>query len=106
MRICQYFSLLGNIKGVLAKANLERKRCAGGHENNDFDTTTASKLELSFDSKGYGVKNPTFYVLDLVCLTSRNILYVAHKLKKFSKRDRGGCALNLPQLSCFPEYSR
>jgi len=27
-------------------------------------------LKLSFDSKGYGVKNPTFYVLDLVCLTS------------------------------------
>jgi len=27
----------------------------------------ASRLKLSFDSRGYGVKNPTFYVLDLVC---------------------------------------
>jgi len=31
--------------------------------NDDFNTTTASMLKLSFDSKGYGV-------LDLVCLTS------------------------------------
>jgi len=27
-------------------------------------------LQLSFDLKGYGVKNATFYVLDLVYLTS------------------------------------
>jgi len=42
-------------------ANLERKRCADGHENHDFDTATASMLKLSSDSKGYGVKNS--YVL-------------------------------------------
>jgi len=29
-------------------------------QNDGFDTTTASTLKLSFDSKGYGVKNPTF----------------------------------------------
>jgi len=27
-------------------------RCADGHENDDFDTTTDSKLKLFFDSKG------------------------------------------------------
>jgi len=27
---------------VKAKANLERKRCADGHENDDFVITTAS----------------------------------------------------------------
>jgi len=32
------------------------KCCTDGHENDDFDTTTASTLKLSFDSKGYGVK--------------------------------------------------
>jgi len=52
------------------KSNLEHKRCADGHENNDFDTTTASMWKLSFDSKGYGAKGLTFYVLDLVYLTS------------------------------------
>jgi len=35
-----------------------------------FDTTAASMLKLSFGSKGYGVKKTTFYVLDMVCLTS------------------------------------
>jgi len=40
--------------------NLERKRCADCHENYDFDTRTASMLKLSFDSKGYHVKNPVF----------------------------------------------
>jgi len=30
-------------------------------------------FNLFFDSKGYGVKIPTLYVLDLVCLTSLNI---------------------------------
>jgi len=29
---------------------------ADGHENDDFDTTTASMVKFSFDSKGYGVK--------------------------------------------------
>jgi len=42
-----------------------------GHENDDFDTTTASMLELSdFDSKGYCVKKS--YVLRsrfMICLT-------------------------------------
>jgi len=51
-------------------ANLERKGCADAHENDGFDTTTASILKLSFDSKGYGVKDSTFCVLDLICLTS------------------------------------
>jgi len=32
------------------------KRCADSHENEDFDTTTASNQRLSFDSKGYGCK--------------------------------------------------
>jgi len=32
---------------VKGKANFER--CSDGHENDDFDTTTASKLKLSFD---------------------------------------------------------
>jgi len=49
---------------------IKRKRCADGHENDDFYTTTASILKLSIYSKGYGVKNPTFYALDLVCVTS------------------------------------
>jgi len=40
------------------KENLENKRCAYSHENYDFGTTTASMLKLSFDLKGYGVKNP------------------------------------------------
>jgi len=26
------------------EVNLDRKRCADGHENDDFDTTTASML--------------------------------------------------------------
>jgi len=39
-----------------------RKRCSDGHENE----ATASMIKLSFDSKGYGVKKPTFYVLDFV----------------------------------------
>jgi len=30
--------------------------CADGHEKYNFDTTTASMLKLSFDSKSYGVK--------------------------------------------------
>jgi len=51
--------LFGRLK---TKANLEHKRCADGHENY-FDITTASMLKLSYDSKSYGVKNPTFYVL-------------------------------------------
>jgi len=42
--------------GGYTKANLERKRCADGHKNDDFDTTTASMLKLSSDSKGYDVK--------------------------------------------------
>jgi len=37
--------------GGYTKANLERKRCADGHKNDDFDTTTASMF-----SKGYDVK--------------------------------------------------
>jgi len=41
------------------KQNLQRKCCADGHENDDFDTTN-----LSFDSKVYGEENPMFYVLD------------------------------------------
>jgi len=32
--------------------------------------TMTSIIKLLFDSKGYGVKKFTFYVLDLVCLTS------------------------------------
>jgi len=55
---------------VNVKANLERKRSADGHENDDFDTTTASTFKLSFDSKGFGVKNHAFYVLNLVHSTS------------------------------------
>jgi len=31
--------------------------------------TMASILKLSFNSKGYDVKNHTLYVIDLVCLT-------------------------------------
>jgi len=38
------------------------KRHADSHENDDFDTATDSMLKLFFDSKGYGVKNLTFYV--------------------------------------------
>jgi len=41
--------------------------------NDDFDIATASMLNLSVDSKGYGVKNPTSCVLDLVCLTSLSL---------------------------------
>jgi len=36
---------------------MERKRYTDGHGNVDFDTTTSLMLKLSFDSKGYGVKN-------------------------------------------------
>jgi len=69
--IALYFALQNLVR---KKANLERKRYADGHENGDFDTTMASMLKLSFDSKGYMVlQNPTFYVLDLVCLTSLTI---------------------------------
>jgi len=39
----------------------KRKRCADDHENDNFDTTTASMLNLSSDSKGYDVKNLPFY---------------------------------------------
>jgi len=46
---------LYNIKGK-QKPNLEHKRCADGHENYDFKTTTASIVKLSFDSKSYDVK--------------------------------------------------
>jgi len=52
--------------GRLSKSKSKRKRCADGHENDDFDTTTASMLKLSFVSKGYCAKYPTFYGLDLV----------------------------------------
>jgi len=37
-----------------------RKRCTDGHENYDFNTTTASVLKLYFDSKDYGVKITRF----------------------------------------------
>jgi len=55
----------------VAKANLERIHCADGHENDDFDTiyTMASTLKLPLTQKAMGVKNPTFYVLDLICLS-------------------------------------
>jgi len=39
---------------------MQRKRCTDGHENDDCDTTTPSMLNLLFDSKDYGVNNPTF----------------------------------------------
>jgi len=35
----------------MAKANLQRKRCASGHEYDDFDTTTASILSFSLTQK-------------------------------------------------------
>jgi len=36
-------------------------------KNNEFDTTKASSmLKLSFNWKGYGIKDPTLYVIDLV----------------------------------------
>jgi len=38
---------------VKQKANLEHKRCADGHGNDDFDTM----WKFSFDSKGYGINN-------------------------------------------------
>jgi len=38
--------------------------------NDDFDTTTASMLKLSFRLIGHCLKKPTFYVLELVCLAS------------------------------------
>jgi len=44
-----------------------------------ISTLQPLRLKLPLDSKGYGVKNPMFYVLDLVCLT-RN--YGALYLKK------------------------
>jgi len=49
-----YVNVIRDVKSK--KQNLERKRCSDGHENDDFDTTTASLLKLSFDSKGFGVK--------------------------------------------------
>jgi len=51
--------LLGKLK---ANANLERKRCTDGHENDGFDITTASMLKLTYDSKGYDVKNLSCFV--------------------------------------------
>jgi len=44
-------------------------------------------LKLYFDSKDYGVKNSTFYVLDLVCLTS----LITIRLRKLEKSyEKGG----------------
>jgi len=37
----RFHSLLGD----KVKENIERKRCTDGHENQDFDTTTASMLK-------------------------------------------------------------
>jgi len=56
-----YCSISSRLKREVKQANLQRKRCADGHENNDFDITTVSMLKLSPDSKGYDVKNS--YVL-------------------------------------------
>jgi len=39
---------------------------------------TLQRLTVSFDSKGYGVKNPMFYVLYLVCF---NLTFVYHSTK-------------------------
>jgi len=36
-------------------------------------------VKAFFNSKGYDVENPTFYVLDLVGLTSLTILYIHSK---------------------------
>jgi len=61
------------------KANLERKRCANGHENDDFDTTTDGLYVKAFLwLKRLWCKKLTFYVLDLVYLTSlsiHNVMY-------------------------------
>jgi len=43
-----------------------KNKTKGGHENDDFDTTTASMLNIFFHSKGYGV-------IDLVCINFANI---------------------------------
>jgi len=63
--------------------NLVRKCYADDHENDDVDTTTVSMLsmlKLSFDSKGYGVKNlHVLRSLDFVCVTS--LMY--HYLNSF-----------------------
>ena len=48
----------------------EVKRYADDHENQVFDVATSLIWESSFHSKGYGVRNHTLYVLDLVYLTS------------------------------------
>jgi len=45
---------------------------ADDHENDDFDTTTASMAKLSFDSKCYGVKN---YVSRFVLLNLTSFIY-------------------------------
>jgi len=52
------------------ESSLTTESILDGHENDDFDTTTASTFKLSFDSKGFGVKNHAFYVLNLVHSTS------------------------------------
>jgi len=59
--------ILNAISNVYFITNRFRVRCADGQENDDFDTITAPMLKLSFGSKSYEVKNPTFYVVDLVC---------------------------------------
>ena len=46
-----------------------RKTYVDDHEIMVFDVATTSIWERSFHSKEYGVKNPTSYILDLVCLT-------------------------------------
>jgi len=71
---------LENREVKIAKANLERKRCADGHENHYFETTTVSMLKLSVDSKGWCKKS---YVL----------------------RSRFGL-LNLTNISCDPLIKR
>ena len=56
--------------GRLSRCKLKRKRLRRRSWNHVFDTATTSMLQFSFDSNGYGVKNPTSYILDLICLTS------------------------------------
>jgi len=75
------FSLL-SVHPLLAKC------CADGHEKDDFDTTTDSMLRLFLDSKGYCVKNPTFYLLDLVCLTSLLSIQENKYMSKLSGQNR------------------
>jgi len=63
-----------NIREVKQKKLERLKRCADGHENDDFDTTTASMLKISFDSKGYGVKKVLCSRFGLLSLPNIHII--------------------------------